>query len=434
MPKRGLSQTVSTLMIILLILIAIAGIWAVLSQTVFSQTSRINLGSITTEVKITKIDINGTDNEVKVKVQREGGGEEIDSIKIIIKDDENSDVYDKKVVDFLELSERSFTLNLSERGVIDINKIREISVAPVFILEGEEEPQIGRETDSFKVSNAILAQINIETGGNSGSGGSSGGGQGSACDIKSDCGEDYWIEDTQICSEDSNSVMQYKKVYSCSLGFCTEENQLATKQNCFESESCFNAQCILDPIPCTNETIHIDCGYSDYVGEPSCSQDQTQVIQSYQNYTCLDGFCAETIAPSVLEQCNETEICFDAECFVPLECSANSDCDLGEICEEGSCVEEELLLNGTVKSIWPFDKGEYFDSEEFPSDEETEYSNDYIIFPNSSENRCLNIREFKKPSNLEEGTPYVRLSKSDTNITINDYFEIWETNYACTLV
>ena len=81
-----MSQTVSTILLILLILVAIGGIWAVLNAFVFSEASKINLAKFSTDLKIKKVVINGTTGIAEIRVMRDVGGENITAIKFIVKD------------------------------------------------------------------------------------------------------------------------------------------------------------------------------------------------------------------------------------------------------------------------------------------------------------------------------------------------------------
>jgi hypothetical protein len=137
-----------------------------------------------------------------------------------------------------------------------------------------------------------------------------------------------------------------------------------------------------------------------------------------------------------LQDCSAGEVCgtttLGAACYIPLECASNADCDLGEICNEGECVIEIVMNTGTISSIWPFFVGEYFDSSALPKSEE-DYTNRYIIFPGSSETRCMKIIEHVYP-NKTGANAYVRLNESITNISNGDSYQVWETAYSCTLV
>ena len=146
------------------------------------------------------------------------------------------------------------------------------------------------------------------------------------------------------------------------------------------------------------------------------------------------GKCEETVTFQIREECFEGEICFNGECFIPVECTQNADCDFGEVCKEGSCVEETTTNSGIIRSAWPYGIGEYFDSLDLPAEKNEDVSvNYYIIFPGSEETNCLKIKEFVETT-FEGGISYIRLDSAPTAIVDGDSYEIWETNYGCSLI
>ena len=107
---------------------------------------------------------------------------------------------------------------------------------------------------------------------------------------------------------------------------------------------------------------------------------------------------------------------------------------LGYVCTDGFCEPEEMILNGTVRSAWPYGVGEYFDSADLPIDSSTVEILGYsIIFPLNPSAECHEVVGFSEPV-IPAGMSYVKLSPAPTNVADDDYFEIWETQYACTLV
>lgn len=424
-----MSQVVSTILLILLILIAIGGIWAALNQFIFSETSKISLTKLTTDVKIKNVAINATSGIADIRVMRDIGEGNITAIKFIVKDTKTSEVFEVPVEDFVELSERTISLNFSESELLNISDVYEISIAPVYLSPTTGNSQIGRITDSV---GDLFIYVNGTT--------STGGGSspdGTFCSIPSDCGTDAWVNATQLCSEDTTKVLQYKKVFSCTLSFCTSTTDQYTKESCVEGDYCFNGECINHPIPCTNATVELDCGTAGFIGQLRCASSSPPhvTVQDYRNYSCVNNLCQETTYEQTVETCISGDECFNGECFTPVECIQYEDCDLGKICEGGLCVTELFSNNGTIRSVWPYGIGEYFDSFELPSDNTSNFdaTNNYIIFPYSSETRCLQVKEFTKPG-FVGGISYIRLNETPTNISDNDVYQLWETDYACSLI
>lgn len=418
--KRGLSQVITTVIMIALIIAAIAGIWATLGSFITEQTGKIEFNSIDLELVSAVIDYDT--GIATLRVGRNVGEGNLSGINVLVEDDLNSDVFYVETPDFKELTFRTIFVNLTQSDIIVINKIKRISIAPVYFRDQGTEPIIGGIIDSmtnFNGSGEEEPEPEPEP---------------DTCVQASDCGIDYWIEGTQTCSADGTSIQQSKKIYLCLSGFCFDEIEQQTKEVCLVGQTCFNAVCVEETSPCTPETVDQDCGIDAWVGFPECSAiNESLIIQNWREISCVNGYCEETVILKEKDQCQEGEICSDGECFVPLECVSNSDCNIGEVCELGECVPETLLLNGTVTSSWPPGVNEYFDSADLPRVlEDVNYTGMTIIFPGSAQTECLKILEYRLPPTPDFNS-YIQLNSQKTNVTAGDYFEIWETSYACTL-
>lgn len=428
--NRGLSQVVTTIVVILLILVSVGIIWGVVNVFLNKGAESISLDSFMVDLKIESAKINYSSGIASIKVARGGGDGELSGIKIVVEDERNSEVFEESAADLAPLAKRTYDLDLGSREFLDIATIKKIYIAPVYVSGSSGIEKTGAISDT--ISGDDLNTIgNISDIGNSGVGDSGP----IACNIDSDCGSDTWIDGTRICSDAGENVMQYMVVYSCVSGFCNSNNELRLVESCASGATCYNGQCIDEAIPCTDETVATDCGVDGWVGLASCNSDNTAIIQDWQSFECVDNQCVSTISTLDKLPCADDEVCFEAECFVPLECASDSDCDLGKVCEDGSCVNETLLNNGTVRSAWPYGVSEYFDSLDLPKEESANYSiaSARIIFPNNPNVGCLSILHFQ-PSVIPDGASYVQLSAAPTNVTDGDYYEIWKTSYACTLI
>ena len=146
--KRGLSNVIVTLIIIVISLIAVGLVWVVVQNLIGDETEEISLGFVTVDLEITEVKVQANDTEVKVK--RKTGKGEISGLKFIVSDGVNTKVIDKKNVNLSQLEEKTFILTSVELG--NIGFIKEISVAPVFKL-GSGEEKIGNVVDSLSFTN-----------------------------------------------------------------------------------------------------------------------------------------------------------------------------------------------------------------------------------------------------------------------------------------
>ncbi len=423
--KRGLSQVVTTIILILLIIMAIAGIWVVVDRVILEGTEKINLEQFTIDLKIVSAKINYTSGTAEIKVKRNQGEGNLTGIKFIAEDPQTSEVYEERFERFEPLAQKTFFIDLIVPGSdLIISEIEKISIAPIYIGGGKTTESLGSITDSI----SGLENLNLTGSGEAQEIGNETGGQ---CILDIDCGEDYFIDGTKICNELNDGVLQYEKRFSCILGFCQEENILTNLESCAQGTICYDGHCITEPIPCTEETVEIDCGIDNWIGQMGCQSNPEAIIQNFRTYNCIEGTCQSYTEIIVREECVGEEICYEGECFEALECTDNADCQQGYVCEEGECVVETVMNFGTVRSAWPFGIGEYFDSMDLPINDTINIRFKYIIFPESLETRCLQIKDFVYPT-FEGGISYVRLSTSPTNISDGDSYEVWETDYICT--
>ncbi len=428
MNKRGLSRVVTTILLILLIIGAIAGIWVTINNFISKGSESLTFGNVGLDVAIKSAYINESDNIATIKITRNIGvsKENITAIKFIVEDPRNSEIFTIPVKDFGELSVRSFDLNLSKNGILNISNIYKISIAPVYISDSSGKKTTAPITSSFDIGEItkIITEIKV-------------------CQTNSDCGTDQWIDGSEICNSGSTGVLKYKKIYECfgaPNGFCQQKTEALPFLTCSGSEICYAGNCQSPYKACTPQNVTQDCGKSGFVGFPSCNPlpPPEQIIQDYDSFDCINNTCQESIVSQVIQDCPAPQICSTSqgspECFSPLECTVNEDCPLGKICVSGNCTTEYAAINGTISSIWPFNVGEYFDSPSLPKIMGTvDYRGYSIIFPGSSETRCLKINEYVYPNSTSDNS-YIRLNKAKTNISSGDSFQIWETQYGCTFI
>jgi len=421
MKKRGLSSVVTTIIIILITLVAIMIVWTIVSSLMDKSTKQLSLARITVDTQLDSASVNFTSGIATVRVTRNSGNGNVTGIKIMVDDGKTVEVFERRFAIFGEGSSKTITLNLSESSELVLYDIEKISIAPIILLESGEEI-IGIQSKPITGLNRDLNRTIGE--------------ESNSCILDSQCGISGWVANTEYCSLDTTQVLQYYQNFSCLFGICTSSSSLTVKETCGGGMFCYNGECIIEDVTCTPQTVIQTCGENGTVGGTSCNVDKTEVIQNYRNRSCANGLCEETLYTVTVEQCIGEEICGltlgGAACYIPVECAVDEDCDLGEVCEEGECIPEEILNNGTINTIWPFSVGEYFDSMDLPTSIDN-YANKYIIFPNSEEIRCMKIIQHTYP-NKTGAYAYVRLNETITNLSNGDYYEIWKTVYACTLI
>ena len=92
--KRGLSEVITTLLIIGLSLAAIVIIWVVIQNIISTGSDQVSLGKFTMDLQIEKVLINPGTLEVTVK--RNPGKGELNGLKFIISDGTSTEVLEEK--------------------------------------------------------------------------------------------------------------------------------------------------------------------------------------------------------------------------------------------------------------------------------------------------------------------------------------------------
>ena len=147
MEKRGLSNIIVTLLIIVLSLIAISVVWGVVRNIITEGTEQIELGKFTLDLEIKSVKVQGDEVTVDVIVQRNPGKGEFIGINFVFSDGQNSEVIREDIV-LKELDEKSFTFSLTK---INTSELEEVSIAPIYELKSGKE-DMGNIADKFKVS------------------------------------------------------------------------------------------------------------------------------------------------------------------------------------------------------------------------------------------------------------------------------------------
>jgi len=430
--KRGLSGIVTTILLIMLILISLGVIWTVVNNLLQKSSEKISTDSFALDLEIVSAKINFSSGMATVKVKRNGGTGDIIGIKFLVEDDLGSDVFEKRFSSFEPLEQRTFNLDLTQSEFLTLLKIHKISIASIYLSETGATELMGGVSDSVDGLNSEVgsaanttqvATINY-------------------CETDSDCPLDTPIPNTAVCNLDNTQVFETITTWSCSIGagVCTSDFASQVKTTCIPEEHCSVDSCIPNIIACTQSTVATDCGIDGLIGSPECSITFPElVVQSNQTYTCTNQTCSDTSLEVTIENCTETNnasfTCYNGACVVQPECTSDFDCNPEDFCNDsGVCELEMPLNNGTVASIWPFGKGEFFDSPDLPtSTMNGNYGNNYIIFPQSAEKRCLALAEHVYPENNTNDNAYVRMNETDTNITSGMYYEIWQRNYICSV-
>ncbi len=136
MNKKGMSTIITTVIMIVLVLVAVGVVWAIVQNILTESADDISLGSLKIRLNIEKVKI--TDVGVDVQVKRSAGEANLVGINFIISDGENTEVFEEKTT-MKQLATKTFSL--SYFGVV-----KSVEIAPVLESESGKE-KVGNIVD-----------------------------------------------------------------------------------------------------------------------------------------------------------------------------------------------------------------------------------------------------------------------------------------------
>ena len=369
MRKRGLSEIVTTVLMVALVLAAAVIVWAVVKDLISEGIKGISFGKFMIDLKIKNANIDG--QSISVQVERKIGKGNLTGIRFIFFDGTDSEVITEENIVLDELEEKTFVVVLTE---LSASNLETVSIAPIYLSDVGENV-LGDILDVYYF---------VSDNGEDDNGG---------CTPLSDpCG-------TRVCGNVNNGTCGEVSCGTCASGTCVEGVcEGCTPLTCPE----LGYNCEIQNDGCGGT---IDCG--------PCSI----------NETCVGGVC-EVCTPLTCIDLGYECGAWDDGCGGTVDCES---CALG-VCVSGFC--ETSVNIGVVYSVWPEDVGLYFDSEDLPKFG-VDYTWYYINFTSNTESNCLVIANYIIPVAPEEyNKTHIRFS-FPTDIQPNDNYEIWQTQEGC---
>ncbi len=291
MNKRGLSEVVTTLIIILLVLVAIGSVWVIVSNVLSKGSDSIELGKFTIDVNFLKASLNGSNALLTVK--RTSGAGNLTGLKFIISDGFNSEDFDE-ATNLTELQEKTFIVNLSS---LNPDNAKTVSVAPIYSSASGKET-IGDVTDTYTFR-AGSGSFSGGTG-NEGSGGNDNGGNQNAsgqcspaCVTGDTCVNGVCVSPT--CQPQNQSQTCGSRVCGSKINNCGEAISCGT---CSIQQVCNDniGQCeLITPISGKVDTVWPP-GISIYFNSPDLPKNNI-----------YSGYYARFLPPSQETQCLQVE-------------------------------------------------------------------------------------------------------------------------------
>lgn len=337
MNKRGLSDVLTTLLIVLLSIVAIGVVWVII-QNLISEGEEISLVGLSLNLKIEKATAN--ESNLNVNVKRNAGEGELVAINFIISDGSNSDVL-RKNTNLKELGSENFAFYLS---VLDVGEIAEISIAPVYLSPSGKE-----------IVGGIIDTITFGSG-EVGSGGGIGAGSGDS--------DNNGIPDNEESSGEGSET-------TCGNSICESgETSTSCPADCGSVAECVP---VCSEFECGSDGCGGTCGTCEEGF--TCGQDQL----------CYDTSCTPDPDPCATAgaQCGTA----NDGCGTEVECG---NCPLGFDCLLNQCIEAVPIETGTILNVWPPGIGIYFDSNDLAKVDNLYYGYS-VAFPQVDTTNCYVI-------------------------------------------
>ncbi len=139
--KRGMSTVVTTLIIILLTIVALGIIWVVVKNVLEKGEEEIDISKITVNLQIKKVLIE--EGNLSIGVERQRGEGNLIGINFVFSDGHNSVVI-KRETNMNEFEMRSFEFVLSD---LEIGDIKSIEIVPILELKSGKESTTSEPID-----------------------------------------------------------------------------------------------------------------------------------------------------------------------------------------------------------------------------------------------------------------------------------------------
>ncbi len=155
---KGLSAVVTTLIIILLVLVAVGIIWVVVNNVLESgaEQTEISAKCLKADAEITAVTCEDVTGLCNVTVQRGTGSENPDGIRVVVTDGSNSNSTDLEFAEespFESLQYKTIELSTGDAVAADVTSV---TVATYF-KNAAGQPQLCAVTDSFSDISHITA-------------------------------------------------------------------------------------------------------------------------------------------------------------------------------------------------------------------------------------------------------------------------------------
>ena len=144
MNKRGISEIITTVVMVALALVAIGVVWVVISNILEQSKEDISSGLSRVALDIESVALSDDKKSLNVKIERDVGKGDLSKIKFLLSDGETT-ISEEQTTTMQELDKNTFPVSLKE-----LVYVKDVSVAPVLKTESGKE-KLMDITDKYEV-------------------------------------------------------------------------------------------------------------------------------------------------------------------------------------------------------------------------------------------------------------------------------------------
>ena len=151
MEKRGLSTIVTTVIMILLVLVAVEIVWIVVKKVVGDTSEDISLEKLKIDLQITDVVLTAAQDSIDVTVERKIGEGDLSAIRFLVSDGTTTETFDIDTT-LEELTQETFTI--SQTDINGLTEVTEVSIAPIVTTESGGS-SVGNIVDTSTQASAL---------------------------------------------------------------------------------------------------------------------------------------------------------------------------------------------------------------------------------------------------------------------------------------
>jgi hypothetical protein len=155
--RRGLSTVVTTLILIVISLVAVGAVWIVVSNLLKGQSNQVALDRITFDAEITGLALNNATNSASITVQRNVGAGDIKGMKFYFYNSTDAEIKTEYFT-LTELASKKFLFNL-DMSFLDLSKV---SIVPIFNSKDGKD-NLGNVADTYDVKKGARFESQNQT-------------------------------------------------------------------------------------------------------------------------------------------------------------------------------------------------------------------------------------------------------------------------------